>query len=138
MTFQSQICKLPLYISIPLRVSLRRTCFIIKVYKPYKHTRCCTWTDALCLWQKQRNGMFVHDKMQRSSYNKSNSKFDMHQITNAKINFWFSRFILEVQKKNSEEHPPNKLYQMICRLQMYIKETKLSSLILNWALSIEH
>ena len=69
--------------------------------------------------------MFVHGKMQSSSLNDSNPVFDIQQMTNAELTIWVSRFILEVQK-NLEEHHPNTLYQMICGLQMYIQETKLS------------
>ena len=38
------------------------------------------------------------------------------------MNFWLSRFVLEVRKKNGEPYPPNTLYQLICGLQRQLRE----------------
>ena len=38
-------------------------------------------------------------------------------MSNQQLIYFIPRFILEVKEKNSEEHPLNSLYQMVCELQ---------------------
>ena len=39
------------------------------------------------------------------------------------LNFWISRFVLEIHKKDGEQHPSNTLYQIICGLRRNLHET---------------
>ena len=38
------------------------------------------------------------------------------------MNFWLSRVVLEVQKRNGEAYPLNTLYQLVCGLQRHLRE----------------
>lgn len=38
------------------------------------------------------------------------------------LDFWLSRFVLEIRKVNGDHYPPNSLYQIVCGLQRYIRE----------------
>ena len=44
------------------------------------------------------------------------------ELTVSEMDFWLSRFILEVCKKNGDPYPPNTLYQLICGLQRQLCE----------------
>ena len=44
------------------------------------------------------------------------------ELTLPEMDFWLSRFILEVRKKNGDPYPPNTLYQLICGLQRQLRE----------------
>ena len=43
-------------------------------------------------------------------------------LTGSEMDFWLSRFVLEVRKKNGDPYPPNTLYQLICGLQRQLRE----------------
>ena len=43
-------------------------------------------------------------------------------LTLTEMNFWLSRFVLEIRKKNSEPYPPNTLYQVVSGLQRFLRE----------------
>ena len=38
------------------------------------------------------------------------------------MNFWLSRFVLEVRKRNGEAYPLNTLYQLVCGFQRHLRE----------------
>ncbi len=38
------------------------------------------------------------------------------------MDFWLSRFVLEVRKKDREPYPPNTIYQLCCGLQRHLRE----------------
>ena len=44
------------------------------------------------------------------------------ELTVSEMDFWLSRFVLEVRKKNGDPYPPNTLYQLICGLQRQLRE----------------
>ena len=44
------------------------------------------------------------------------------ELSVPEMNFWLSKFVLEVRKKNGEPYPPNTLYQLICGLQCQLRE----------------
>ena len=43
------------------------------------------------------------------------------ELSVSEMNFWPSRFVLEVCKRNEEPYPPNTLYQLVCGLQRYLR-----------------
>ena len=47
----------------------------------------------------------------------------IEQLDKAQLNYWLSRFILEVKKKGdpASEFPPNTLYHICCGLQHYLR-----------------
>ena len=46
-------------------------------------------------------------------------KFD--ELTLDEMDFWLSRFVLEVRKANGDAYPPNSLYQLVCGLQRHLR-----------------
>ena len=40
----------------------------------------------------------------------------------SEMDFWLSRFVLEVRKANGILIPPNSLYELVCGLQRYLRE----------------
>ena len=44
------------------------------------------------------------------------------ELTVSEMDFWLSRFILEVRKKNDDPYSPDTLYQLICGLQRQLRE----------------
>ena len=44
--------------------------------------------------------------------------------TSAQLDYWLSKFILEVRRRDSQPYPPNSLYQLSCGLLRWIRETK--------------
>ena len=46
----------------------------------------------------------------------------IEEMSEQQLIYFVPRFILEVRKKNSEEYPPNSLYQMVCGIQRQIQK----------------
>ena len=63
------------------------------------------WTD----WAISRNLKLLHGENPFSS--------TFFELTTTEIDFWLSRFVLEVRKSNGDAYPPNSLYQIVCSLQ---------------------
>ena len=38
------------------------------------------------------------------------------------MDFWLSRFVLEIRKKSGDPYPPESLYSLICGLQRYLRD----------------
>ena len=68
------------------------------------------WTD----WAKSRNQKLLPPEQPFSLV--------LYELTVSEIDFWLSRFVLEVRKKNGEPYPPDSLYQIVCGLQRFLKD----------------
>ena len=44
------------------------------------------------------------------------------QLSLEKLQYWFSRFVLEARKKDGTEYPPNSLYHIVCGLMRYLRQ----------------
>lgn len=44
------------------------------------------------------------------------------QLSTQKLQFWTTRFVLEVRKKDGTEYPPNSLYLIVCGLMRYLRQ----------------
>ena len=42
------------------------------------------------------------------------------ELSVTEMNFWLSRFVLEIRKKSGDPYPPESLYSLICGLQPYL------------------
>ncbi len=49
---------------------------------------------------------------------------NLQQSTKQEMDFWLSKFILEVRKAIGDEYPPNSLYSICCGMMRYIREVK--------------
>ncbi len=49
---------------------------------------------------------------------------NLQQSTKQEMDFWLSKFILEVRKANGDEYTPNSLYSICCGMMRYIREVK--------------
>ena len=65
-------------------------------------------------WALSRNTRFLSDKQPFST--------TFCELTVSEMDFWLSRFVLEVRKRNGDPYPPNTLYQLICGLQHQLRE----------------
>ena len=68
------------------------------------------WTE----WALTRNARLLPDERPFSTR--------FRDLSISEINFWLSRFVLVIRKKNGEQYPPNSLYQLICGLQRNLRE----------------
>jgi len=58
--------------------------------------------------------------------------YDLHKVTALSadiagmdalsLNYWLSKFVMEVAKKSSGRYPPNTVYGIICALKRYLEE----------------
>ena len=58
--------------------------------------------------------------------------YDLHKVTALSgdisvmdvlsLNYWFSKFVVEVAKKSGERYPPKTVYSIICSLKRYLEE----------------
>ena len=62
------------------------------------------WTD----WALTRNTKLLPEEKPFSS--------TFYELSVAEMDFWLSRFMLEVRKANRDPYPPNSLYQLVCGL----------------------
>ena len=44
--------------------------------------------------------------------------------TFAQLDYWLSKFVLEVRRRDGQPYPPNSMYQLTCGLLRWIRETK--------------
>jgi hypothetical protein len=44
--------------------------------------------------------------------------------TSAQLDYWISKFILEVRRRDGQPYPPNSIYQLCCGLLRWIRDTK--------------
>ena len=65
-------------------------------------------------WALARNTRLLSDKKPFST--------TFCELTVSEMDFWLSRFILEVRKENGDPYPSNTLYQLICGLQHQLRE----------------
>ena len=66
--------------------------------------------------------------------------YDLHKVTAVSVdiagmdalslNYWLSKFVMEVAKKSGERYPPKSVYGIICALKRYLEE-KNGSEVLN-------
>ena len=85
-----------------------------------KATKDCTsWAVRAWLeWGEKRNSEVVNedDEFVRVPY-------DIIAIPYVELNYWLAKFVVEVRKReNGEAYYDNTLYQMVCRLQGFIRE----------------
>ena len=69
-------------------------------------------------WGEKRNSEVVNedDEFVRVPY-------DIIAIPDVELNYWLAKFVVEVRKReNGEAYYDNTLYQMVCRLQGFIRE----------------
>ena len=43
------------------------------------------------------------------------------ELSTSELQHWFTRFILEVRKKNGDEFPPNTLHHMVCGIMRHLR-----------------
>ena len=58
--------------------------------------------------------------------------YDLHKVTALSpniagmdvlsLNYWLSKFVVEVAKKSGERYPPKTVYSIICSLKRYLEE----------------
>ena len=58
--------------------------------------------------------------------------YDLHKVTAVSVdiagmdalslNYWLSKFVMEVAKKSGERYPPKSVYGIICALKRYLEE----------------
>lgn len=58
--------------------------------------------------------------------------YDLHKVTAVSVdiagmdalslNYWLSKFVVEVAKKSGERYPPKSVYGIICALKRYLEE----------------
>ena len=68
------------------------------------------WTD----WASARNKNLLPEELPFSSL--------LSDLTLSEMNFWLSRYVLEIRKKDGDPYPPNTIYQLVCGLQRFLKE----------------
>ena len=60
----------------------------------------------------------------------SRTIYDLHKVTAVSVdimdalslNYWLSKFVMEVAKKSGERYPPKSVYGIICALKRYLEE----------------
>ena len=100
-----------------------------RVYSSPKGTRLLTWPKLAASLQERKfrpTGLFVYGlhewaqarnlKLQQEEQPFS-IKFD--ELSVNEMDFWLSRFVLEVFKANGDAYPPNSLYQLVCTCQAF-------------------
>ena len=68
---------------------------------------------ASLYWAQARNLQLLPEEKPFSS------TFDELSLT--EMDFWLSRFVLEVRKANGDSYPPNSLCQLVCGLQWHLR-----------------
>ena len=58
--------------------------------------------------------------------------YDLHKVTTLSadiagmdvlsLNYWLSKFVMEIAKKSGERYPPKTVYGIICALKRYLEE----------------
>ena len=72
------------------------------------------WTvRVLTDWALTRNTKLLPEEKPFSS--------TFYELSVAEMDFWLSRFVLEVRKANGDPYPPNSLYQLVCGLQRCLR-----------------
>ena len=46
----------------------------------------------------------------------------LYLANNQQLDYWLSKFLLEIRKKNGEHYPPKTMYSICCGLQRYIQD----------------
>ena len=94
------------------RKLLKKPCLIAS----HKKTQQINWVVKIWSeWARARNAKLLSSEKSFSSNSCSLFLF--------KLNFWISRFVLEIHKKDGEPYPPNTLNQIICSFQCNLRET---------------
>ena len=62
------------------------------------------------------------EQWRKSRQNQTDEQIDnIEALTNEKMDYWLTRFILEVRKKDGSEYPPNTLYHITAGLMRYVR-----------------
>ena len=83
---------------------------------PVKTEQATSWAiNAWQQWAMQRDRDTPEETIQLLSNH-------LEEMPAEALKFWLPRFILEVRKKNTDEYPPNSLYQMVCGIQRHLQK----------------
>lgn len=78
-----------------------------------------TWTK----WATARNNRRIYDKggndIPADKFNKIISRIEAMDVDS--LNYWISKFIVEVRKESGEEYPPNSLLALVMGLQGHLR-----------------
>ena len=79
--------------------------------KTQADTRYCL--DMWSKWTRYRNSVVDSEHVAE----------DITSLDNSKLQYWMSRFVLEVRKKDGSEYPPNTLHHIVCGILRHLRES---------------
>lgn len=84
---------------------------------PKNTARCTKWAYNIWLeWSKQR-------KIQNTAL-REEWPDELLTATPTRLDYWLSKFVIEVRRNDGQPYPPNSLYNITCGLLRYIRQTK--------------
>ena len=80
---------------------------------PKRTTKDTAW--CISLWEQWRKA--------RNSRSKEQVPSDICMLTTSQLlQYWLSRFVLEVRKKDGQEYPPGTLYHIVCGIMRFLRQ----------------